>query len=187
MELVNLRRQDIPYVEGELISSSYLERDQIEQLARDVSKHANFSPGQDCHEVTELVNHYGGKVHYFHYADWIDEDGSLFVNAPYDFDIAICRHTSPIKDRYSIAHELGHYFLHSQQGDIPLIATRKDQDGIDYEANAFAMELLMPEERFLKSLKENGEDLLNICSEFMLPYDYKLLKFRRDYLIEKNK
>lgn len=48
--------------------------------------------------------------------------------------------------RFTIAHELGHYFLHLANEDNKLITSfRRDQSPRETEANKFAAELLMPE------------------------------------------
>ena len=70
--------------------------------------------------------------------------------------IGINAHHSPNRQRYTIAHELGHYFLHTdilRQGthvDTLITMLNRDQDAalgtmnIEIEANQFAAELLMP-------------------------------------------
>lgn len=55
----------------------------------------------------------------------------------------------PVRQRFSIAHELGHYLLHSRPGEEALLF-RDDHSslGTDFkeiQANAFASALLMPE------------------------------------------
>jgi len=78
----------------------------------------------------------------------MEESGSIFVHAPNDFDILLAQYTSPIRDRFTLAHEIGHYYLHSNQGDNPIVATRKGSTRIEWEANWFAAELLMPRSEF---------------------------------------
>jgi Zn-dependent peptidase ImmA (M78 family) len=73
---------------------------------------------------------------------------------------------APTRQRFTIAHELGHLLLHKDE-DLHVderfpIAFRnpKSSQAIDdkeIEANQFAAELLMPEEFILKDLK--GKDL----------------------------
>ena len=70
--------------------------------------------------------------------------------------IGINAHHSPNRQRYTIAHELGHYFLHAdvlRQGthvDTLISMLNRDQESalgtmsIEIEANQFAAELLMP-------------------------------------------
>ena len=70
----------------------------------------------------------------------IRKDGTnyiIFVNGQ---DIAT-------RTRFTIAHELGHYFLHMKASPCEVITSfRMDQSFIETQANKFAAELLMPED-----------------------------------------
>ena len=51
------------------------------------------------------------------------------------------------RERFTIAHELGHYLLHMDDSENKVITSfRMDQSPIETQANIFAAELLMPEE-----------------------------------------
>jgi Zn-dependent peptidase ImmA (M78 family) len=74
-----------------------------------------------------------------------DERGTILVNGAHH----------PNRQRFSIAHELGHYLLHPEDGTIfvdrspVFFRDRASSSGIrqqEIDANAFAAELLMPEE-----------------------------------------
>src|SRR3546814_8148059 len=41
-----------------------------------------------------------------------DQTGSLFVDGADKFKIIVPAHTSPERDRFTIAHEFGHFVLH---------------------------------------------------------------------------
>ena len=70
--------------------------------------------------------------------------------------IGVNAHHRPNRQRFTIAHELGHFFLHSdvlKQGahvDTMITMLKRDQNAalgtvnIEVEANQFAAELLMP-------------------------------------------
>jgi Zn-dependent peptidase ImmA (M78 family) len=92
------------------------------------------------------------------YLDEMD-GGSIVARALNDFEIIISEHTSPRRDRFTIAHELGHLFLHLRMvhEDQPVAvmrATRAVDESDDaqmraeWEANWFAAQLLMPREEF---------------------------------------
>ena len=82
--------------------------------------------------------------------------------------IGVNAHHSPNRQRYTIAHELGHYFLHEdilRQGahvDTMITMLNRDQDAalgtinIEIEANQFAAELLMPRHMIEKYLNSEG-------------------------------
>lgn len=58
----------------------------------------------------------------------------------------------PVRQRFTIAHEIGHYYLNHKNTGVLMrdekssLGTRKEE----IEANAFAAELLMPEQLFSK-------------------------------------
>ena len=53
-----------------------------------------------------------------------------------------------VRQRFTIAHELGHYFLHMKERDTdePIISFRSDNSPREREANSFAAALLVPED-----------------------------------------
>jgi len=53
-----------------------------------------------------------------------------------------------VRQRFTIAHELGHYFLHIKERDTdePIISFRSDNSPREREANSFAAALLVPED-----------------------------------------
>lgn len=75
----------------------------------------------------------------------------------------------PKRQQFTMAHELGHYFLHRETiGEIDdSILFRADgfgEPGPEREANLFAAELLMPDEEFLGSIRKfngNVDDISN--------------------------
>ncbi|MXQ49610.1 ImmA/IrrE family metallo-endopeptidase [Streptococcus pneumoniae] len=57
------------------------------------------------------------------------------------------------RDRFTLAHELGHLFL----GHVDRHETlyRRGANKLEYEANEFAAEMLMPQEAFVDSVNDN--------------------------------
>lgn len=56
---------------------------------------------------------------------------------------------APVRKRFTIAHEIGHFVLHDDEVHVDQFRNEKSSDGThakEIEANAFAAELLMPEE-----------------------------------------
>lgn len=159
-------RQDKEYVEGDGILPCFLTKREVEELAEQVGKLAGFEIGDD---LTYIVERLGGRISYQNIDDWVDEDGSIFVHEEGDFDITLPHYTSPLRDRFTIAHELGHYFLHSNQGEIPIIAYRKGTGRLEWEANWFAASLLMPRRDFEMALR--GDSLAAVASQFGVSID----------------
>ncbi len=77
---------------------------------------------------------------------------------------------SPVRQRFTIAHEIGHFILHRLQSEIFVDKKEfkvmyraehsvKGDAKQEREANAFAAALLMPKERLTKELQELSFDL----------------------------
>ncbi len=104
---------------------------------------------------------------------FLDESmsGSITLDATGTTTIRLNRQDSPVRKRYTIGHELGHYFLHlvrrqTAGGAVPSGAVQQFTDGTnnlfrqpskarqqasdearrEYQANLFAAALLMPED-----------------------------------------
>lgn len=137
-------------------------KEDVEKYARKVAGITKFATGDD---PTEVVAQLGGRCKILDMSDWVEETGSIYVHREYDFDIILPRYTSPLRDRFTICHELGHFFLHSNMGEVPIVAYRQGSTRIEWEANWFAASLLMPKVEFLAALKET-DDLTRIAAKF---------------------
>jgi predicted transcriptional regulator len=147
----DMRRNGITYRFGDDITPTNLRKAQVEEYAGTVAAKLAYQVGAN---PKDLATHLGGTIHFQSLDDMMEESGSIFVHAKNDFDILLAQYTSPIRDRFTLAHEIGHYFLHSNQGDVPIVATRRGSTRIEWEANWFAAELLMPKKEFKRIHKE---------------------------------
>ncbi len=75
--------------------------------------------------------------------------------------IALSEALNPgLRKQFSIAHELGNYFLHTRPGGrLQCRADALDTGRTEREANAFAAELLMPRRRWLEAARTPTPDL----------------------------
>lgn len=169
---MQLRRNGVTYIEGDKIPPSNAHKVQVEAHAQKVLDKFEFKVGQ---HPCELVASLKGHIYYQDMGDWFDEDGSILVHGPSDFDILLPRYTSPRRDRFTIAHELGHYFLHSQQGEKPIVAYRRGSSRIEWEANWFAAALLMPEEPFRRAMN-TLQNISAIAEQFGISEDAALVR-----------
>ncbi len=81
----------------------------------------------------------------------IDSEGATIIYLPHN--------SSPARDRFTIAHELGHFFLHHNSQLCPKEGfTRRGSDRLEWQANWFAAELLMPEDTFLAEAERCNRD-----------------------------
>ena len=130
-------------------------RQQVEQKALEVLRlHGLNSIPVD---PVELANREGIKVHNAKFSD--DALSGMIAKRGNDVTLLVNQSDAPFRKRFTIAHELGHHFLHLiGDGDYvdsttDLFRTEFDEGTKDpsrraeVEANQFAAALLMPEER----------------------------------------
>ena len=72
------------------------------------------------------------------------------IRSKYHSAIVLNQNHLPTSQKFTCAHELGHYFLHS---DIAQFLCDGDLSPIEWQANAAAAELLMPYRIFLAQIK----------------------------------
>ena len=143
---------------------SNLPKPSVYDFAERVASIVKFEPGSS---IEKLVTRLGGRIEYSNpFSDEPDE--AIEVREEGDFTILLSTTTSPSRDRFTIAHELGHYFLHypnfaDRHPETTMIATRyvdnndADQRRAEWEANWFAAAFLMPEEKFKADYESNTE------------------------------
>lgn len=97
------------------------------------------------------------------------------------------------RQRFTLAHELGHFCLHKGKGNQD--AVFKDEvyyrientSSIEYAANEFAARLLIPEERLAKKINEGMTDLNDLAEFFEVSIEamkYRVLSL--NYSISNN-
>jgi hypothetical protein len=152
-----LRRAGIDYLEGEKIEAANTAKLATEQLGSRIGEMVRFECGGDVREVAKA---FGGRIRELDLSKhwWANESGSVFVHGPEDFDIALPDHTSPLRDNFTVAHEIGHFVLHADFGEKRIIAYRKGSTRIEWEANWFAAGLLMPETDFSAAIEDEGRE-----------------------------
>lgn len=150
---------------------SLLTKPAVHQLAESIADQVGWEAGGD---LQDLMQQLGGCVEI---EDTLLSDpqqaGSLYVDAPNKFRIIVPAHTSPERDRFTIAHEFGHFILHylwnrNKKADYPekIVAFRKGSDRIEWEANWFAGAFLMPKAAFTHAFESTGGDLWTIAERF---------------------
>lgn len=129
----------------------------VEEFASELAQKVQFEPGGDIENVVEKL---GGQIIYQDTNEWFDsENGSVEILGPKKFRIYLSNFTSHLRDRFTIAHELGHYVIHSNFGQTPTKIARHGSTRIEWEANWFAAGFLMPEASFKKAVstqKDSG-------------------------------
>ncbi len=134
----------------------------VERFAEDLAQKIEFDLGDS---IEELVHRIGGRLVVGSSGEGDDQSGSIVARDVNDFEIFVSRHTSLKRDRFTIAHELGHLLLHfgaiKADGAI-MRATRnvdpndREQQRAEWEANWFAAAFLMPSEKFIAAVRDGG-------------------------------
>jgi predicted transcriptional regulator len=124
----------------------------VDTFAADVANQLSYAPGA---ELLPIVEKLGGRITIQNVLDFNGmPSGSIRIDAPGRFEIFLAAHTGPMRDRFTIAHELGHYVLHylypNQNGRKVerLEAQRYGSGRVEWEANWFAAGFLMPSSQF---------------------------------------
>lgn len=111
------------------------------------------------------------------YEAYYDPKGTAIVIRDDVYDCATSGDSSSLRHQFTLAHELGHYFLHRglnpvlPRGGIP---THKTYEDTEWQADTFAGELLMPFDEIvrLSLVYPDRLDLINyIANEFMVSWD----------------
>lgn len=119
-------------------------RAEVQQFGSNAAKSLGYTPGSDMEVIVKKL---GGDVTV---SDWESarNTGSITVKGPKKFTISLSPLSGERRSRFTIAHEIGHYMLHSQLGKIPISVRRDGSGRVEWEANWFAAGFLMPEEEF---------------------------------------
>lgn len=137
---------------------------QVWDYAESVASRFGYAPGDD---LTVIVDHLGGRIEVVDATEWIGERSeTIEVNGPEDFVIYLYNVTSAIRNRFTVAHELGHYFLHADMGRRPIRVGRGESDRVEWEANWFAAAFLMPAWAFREQDRAMEGDLLGLATYF---------------------
>lgn len=146
---------------------SNLTRPAIEHMAEAWSRAAGYLPAMS---LTEIVDRFGGQLIVSDELEDLDH-GSIVVNDKSDFKIRIPAFTTAVSNRFTVAHELGHYILHYiwpksegvSQG--PIFASRYGTGPAEDEANWFASAFLMPRQDFV-GVWEKSQSILSAALFF---------------------
>lgn len=115
-----------------------------------------------------IANSLGLKI----FKDQSFEDSISGVFVPEKMAIIVNASHPEVRQRFTIAHEIGHFILHYDPKNLDLFVdksfafyrNRKTSEGLDDNekaANKFAAELLMPEEVLRKRVDTYGVDLFD--------------------------
>lgn len=139
----------------------------IGSYAESVGDHHRIYDESGKAQIEELLKKLGGQV-----ALNAGQE-SLDVSRQGDFVINLPTHTSARRDRFTLAHELAHYFLHYRYAGVtePKKFARGGRNRAETEANVFASALLMPAQSFKEAWTELDGNLWSLARRFEVSPD----------------
>jgi predicted transcriptional regulator len=168
----------------EMISPSYklpiptnATKDRVHAFAEEVAEKLSFAPGDP---IEPLVNRIGGQIEYKNALDFKSHiPESIRIEPSRRFKIFLPSMGSAPRYRFTIAHELGHLFLHfpivsELDPNAGMMATRwvdetGDSDQLkraEWEANWFAAAFLMPSAAFQSLFRSYNGNILPVAARF---------------------
>jgi Zn-dependent peptidase ImmA (M78 family) len=144
---------------------SPLSNQAISEYASRIGSHYGIYDEFGRADVEKLVEALGGRIRT---AREVFSPEALSVYAPGSFDIYLPPITSSRRDRFTVAHEIGHYFLHYVHPGIstPMTFGRGSRNRAETQANYFAAALLMPEAAFREARRRVGDDWWALSETF---------------------
>lgn len=150
--------------------ASMLSKSQIDRIAEAIVNQYNYDPENVC--IADFISQFGARLR-------VEEDdvfyenehGSCIVYSRNNFEILLPSSTGTLRDNFTIAHEFGHYVLHSNLGnkvpqDDVLVFSRYGSNRLEWEANWFAAGLLMPRNIFELKMREFSNDINELANYF---------------------
>lgn len=142
-----------------------LSKDEILTFAGQVAELLDLGPGGQLSAVVERL---GGRINLVA-ASSFDKtvDGSVVIQGLRNFDIHLADDVGPLRQRFTIGHELGHYFLHFLANEsAPMRAERYGYGPVEREADWFSTGLLMPEAHYKAAHEKFDGALSDIAAHF---------------------
>lgn len=96
-------------------------------------------------------------------------DGSLVINPGQNFTIWLSPFTAPLRDIFTIGHELGHLVLHApklSEVKSQITYSRYGKSPLETQANQFSAGFLMPRQPFLEQAAKCNNNIQKLSSFF---------------------
>lgn len=143
-----------------------LQKSVVDNIAEQVAEKLGYKPGDN---LLPCVERLGGNVK-FDDMDTDDGSGSLevFPGEKPAFVIRLPAFTGNFRNRFTIAHELGHYFLHSGGGKNRIRIGREGSNRMEWEANWFAAAFLLPAKQFRADWTKHGGSIPHMVHKYQV-------------------
>ena len=121
--------------------------------------------------LEKLVHFLRGTIEVSSFPSWEEVEGGSLIIQPKaaSFLIRLSPHTTPLRDNFTIAHELGHFVLHYPHKTPPakpMVFNRYGSSLVEAQANRFAAAFLMPEAEFKAARARFGDDAYMLAGYF---------------------
>ncbi len=160
----------------------------IHKLAESIAGELGFRPGDDIFQLVK--EKMGGNIVHRDFWDLTEtNDGSIEVSDSGKINISLPSYVSDNRNRFTVAHELGHYFLHycpkmnNKKNNMVFKATRyteNNNDRPEWEANWFSAAFLMPSAAFNERLGTTNNDINAVAEYFGV--SQAAAKYHKEYL-----
>jgi len=150
---------------GETLQASPLSNQSIAQYAELIGSHHGIYSQVGKADLEKLLQLLGGRIQQ---SQEMFGPEALTVHEPGNFEVHLPPLTSDRRDRFTVAHELGHYFLHYLYPKMEGRMTfgRGTRNRAETQANFFAASLLMPEAQFRTACTTFGSDWWSVGEVF---------------------
>ncbi|MCK4947760.1 MAG: ImmA/IrrE family metallo-endopeptidase [Candidatus Aureabacteria bacterium] len=119
-------------------------------------------------DVEDLAKKLGIRVEFVELSD--DLSGKLFYDEESgQWRIQVNTYHHPNRQRYTIAHELGHFCKHKHLSHIfedKIFFRGGESKRSEWQANEFASEILMPEYKFKKQVRSGVKEIKDLARFF---------------------
>lgn len=124
------------------------------EFVRDLFQTLGNAPHTTKQKLVLWVERNGGRVTYTAGAH-VEETLRIYSDGTFEIFLPIS--SSEVRDNFTIAHELGHLMLHSGwPNQTAACFGRSGSNRMEWEANWFAAEVLMPEDLVREFVQRNG-------------------------------
>ena len=159
-------------LQEEVLQPAPLSFGEIEERAEQVAEEEEFN--RETMTIRDWTKALGGSIEVLEHPDYKQlQSGSLEVFGHRDFVIHLSPITGILRDNFTIAHELGHLFLHTGDpwGSRHIRIGRyygKTAEAVrlEQQANRFAAALLMPRDEFVQIAQRTDQDLQILAGRF---------------------